>query len=155
MDSDQVNRWLTLGANIGVLIGIILLLVELDQNREIVRAQTRNEIARTVVEFLFEQAGNPLLAEVIVRSNQGEELSASEQVMYLSRSEAAFRYWENVHYQYRQGMYDETEFVTHLETMRVVIDQNEGLERFWCNTQGMYSKPFAEEIEKLVLKDLC
>ena len=42
MRSEKVNRWLTLGANVGVLIGILLLVVELSQNREMIRAQTRN-----------------------------------------------------------------------------------------------------------------
>jgi hypothetical protein len=39
MDADKVNRWLTLGANVGVLIGIILILLELNQNAELMRAQ--------------------------------------------------------------------------------------------------------------------
>ena len=39
MDGDKVNRWLTLSANIGVLIGIILILAELNQNADLMRAQ--------------------------------------------------------------------------------------------------------------------
>ena len=39
MESDKVNRWLTLGANIGVLVGIILILIELNQNSDLMRAQ--------------------------------------------------------------------------------------------------------------------
>ena len=45
MDSDRLNRWLTLGANLGVLVGIVLLLLELDQNRKLMRAKTRDHIA--------------------------------------------------------------------------------------------------------------
>ncbi len=40
MDSDRVNRWLTLGANIGVLIGIILLIVELNLQKIILPLKT-------------------------------------------------------------------------------------------------------------------
>jgi hypothetical protein len=39
MSSGKVNQWLTLGANVGVLIGIILILIELDQNADLMRAQ--------------------------------------------------------------------------------------------------------------------
>ena len=39
MDSENLNRWLTLGANLGVLIGIILILIELNQNAALMRAQ--------------------------------------------------------------------------------------------------------------------
>ena len=39
MDSEKVNRWLTLGANLGVLVGIILILMELNQNADLMKAQ--------------------------------------------------------------------------------------------------------------------
>ena len=52
MASAKTTRWLTLGANIGVLIGIVLVLVELDQNRDMMRAQTRNELAMGIVDLL-------------------------------------------------------------------------------------------------------
>jgi len=39
VDSNKVNRWLTLGANLGVLGGIILILFELNQNADLMRAQ--------------------------------------------------------------------------------------------------------------------
>jgi len=35
MDFDRLNKWLTLGANLGVLLGILLLVVEVRQNQEI------------------------------------------------------------------------------------------------------------------------
>jgi hypothetical protein len=39
MDSDRLNRWLSLGANIGVLVGIIFLAVEIRQNSDLARLQ--------------------------------------------------------------------------------------------------------------------
>ncbi len=39
MKADNVNKWLTLSANIGVVIGLVLLLIELDQNSDLLRAQ--------------------------------------------------------------------------------------------------------------------
>ena len=39
MKSDKINRWLTLAANIGVLVGIVVLIVEIGQNTELMRAQ--------------------------------------------------------------------------------------------------------------------
>ena len=34
MDTDKVNRWLTLTANLGILIGLVLLIVEIRQNTQ-------------------------------------------------------------------------------------------------------------------------
>ncbi len=39
MDSDRVNRWLTLVANFGVLIGLLLLVFEIRQNTDMMNAQ--------------------------------------------------------------------------------------------------------------------
>ena len=43
MLTDTVNRWLTLSANIGVIAGLILVAVQIDQNTRIMRAQIVND----------------------------------------------------------------------------------------------------------------
>jgi hypothetical protein len=43
MNSNRVSSWLTLGANIGVIVGIAFLVVELRQNSDIATAQARLE----------------------------------------------------------------------------------------------------------------
>ena len=39
MNSDQINKWLTALTNVGVLVGIALLVLELDQNAKLMRAE--------------------------------------------------------------------------------------------------------------------
>lgn len=39
MNTDRVNDWLSLLTNVGVLIGIVLLILELNQNTELARAE--------------------------------------------------------------------------------------------------------------------
>ena len=40
LNTVKLNQWLTLGANLGVLAGLLLLVVELNQNHEMMRSQT-------------------------------------------------------------------------------------------------------------------
>lgn len=155
MDSDRLNRWLTLGANVGVLIGIILLIVELDQNRDMMRAQTRNEITRATLDMLALWSASPALADAIVRANNGEELSPSEQFTVRARSETVFRLWENIHYQYRQGLYDESEFSASITTFSRILSQQPALMNAWCQTSTMYSVEFAEQLQSLLPGDSC
>ena len=65
MNADRVNRWLTLGANIGVLIGIILLLVELDQNRVLARAQIHQDRSDAWVASRFARADSEFVAPIM------------------------------------------------------------------------------------------
>ena len=42
MDADRLSRWLTLGANVGILLGLILVGFEISQNSALVRAEIIN-----------------------------------------------------------------------------------------------------------------
>jgi hypothetical protein len=45
MKTENLSQWLTLGANLGVLVGIFLLIAELNQNSILMRAQIFNDRA--------------------------------------------------------------------------------------------------------------
>ena len=155
MEPDKVNRWLTLGANIGVLIGIILLVIELDQNREMVRAQTRNDISQQIESRLLTLASNSQLTNVTRRAAAGEELSADEERQAYLYTSANLRGWENMHYQYRHGMFDEVEFKAEKTAWRFLINSNKLFPRVWCPTRQNYSPDFVAEIESIFDKDIC
>ncbi len=150
-----MNRWLTLLANTAVLIGIILLVVELDQNRDMMRAQIRNEISRAEMDMLVSWSASPALADAIVRANSGGELSPSEHFMVRVRSETIIRLWQNIHYQYRQGLYDKSEFDASIETFSQILSRHPSLMDTWCQTSSMYSVDFAEQLQSLLPEDSC
>lgn len=150
MKTGQLHRWLTLGANFGVLIGLILLVVELSQNAAMMRAQTRNELAVGIVDLFARVAENPQLASLRRRADAGEELSPDETYQYEIITRAFFRYWENVHYQYRQDLYDEVEFSRQREAWRSYVVASPALRRFWCTQKGGFSAEFADEFDALL-----
>ncbi len=149
MDSNRLNRWLTLGANVGVLIGIVLLIIELDQNRDMMRAQIRNELARGIQELLGFAVANQDLADLIVRANTGESLSPAESMRVEYWEQLIFRYWENVHYQYRQGLYDESEFSVHRDAM-LDVAREPRMYSFWCKDRLLFSAPFMQFMDNLL-----
>jgi hypothetical protein len=155
LDSDRHNRWLTLGANIAVLLGIALLVVELRQNQDVMRAQTRNDITQGELTLLLSTAENRELADIVVRANNGEELTAVEQLRNGLRSESTFRLWQNVHFQGRNGTYDAEEFSKHLDTMEEVLHGSRTFVEYWCRKRQIYPAQFQEEINKLIPNDSC
>ena len=155
MDSNKVNRWLTLGANLGVLVGILLLILELDQNRELMRAQTRNEISVGIIDLLSQVATDPQLANLIRRGDSGEELTPDEFVQYDHRNAAMFRYFENVHYQYRLGLYDEAEYSKQKEAWRLYFAAAKTAAAIWCDYRKTVSAEFMAEIDSLLTTDSC
>ena len=151
---DQVNRWLSLIANVGVFVGLILVVVELGQSREMMRAQTRNEVAVQLVDLLSQVAGDPQLAAVIHKAIAGENLDASEQQQFRHRVLAMLRYFENVHYQYRQELYDEAEFSAQEEAWRRFLS-DPPMATIWCEWRATFSPEFTDSFNSLMSEQQC
>lgn len=155
MKKIDLGQLLNLLANLGVIVGILLLVLELGQNRDMMRAQIRNELARGLPDFLGLLIENRELADALVRANAGEALTATEDRRTNAWVQLVFRYWENVHYQYRQGLYDLSEFSRHRDTMAAVIEQNPRMYSYWCQERLLYSEPFMEFMDELLGGPSC
>ena len=64
MDTDKFNRWLTLTANLGILIGLVLLIVEIRQNTDLVRAQIAMDRTTSSIETLINVANSGAIAPI-------------------------------------------------------------------------------------------
>jgi hypothetical protein len=93
---NRLTQWLPIAANGGALIGLMLVVVQLQQNRNLMRAQIRHELAMGIVELLNTPAIDGQLPSVLRRGALGEQLTPDEQFQFQLRSNALLRYWENV-----------------------------------------------------------
>lgn len=155
MNSDKVLRWATLLANVGAVVGLILLVVGLKQNQAMMRAQTRNELSVAIVDLFSRVAENPQLASLRRRADAGEELTPDETYQYEVITRAFFRYWENVHYQYRQQLYDEQEFTRQRDAWRDYARSSPALVKFWCAKRSEFSPEFVSEFDNLLPPGTC
>lgn len=117
MQSNKLDRWLTIGTNISVLIGIILLIVEIDQNNELVRIQIEQARSDTYVAWQREVASGdhvaPLFAKLEVKDGglfSNLDLTQLDPVeMERIRAVAAARFYdyETLYAQYERGFVSE------------------------------------------------
>jgi len=155
VDADKVNRWLTLGANVGVFLGIILLIVELDQSRDMMLAQTRNEISQQLSNRLLLVASNSQMASIKFRAQEGEVLTPEEEHQYSLYVVANMRDWENIHYQFRHGTFDQNEFDAEKAAWQYVINNDKSFPKVWCRMRQYYSPEFVAELENLLHGNAC
>jgi hypothetical protein len=80
VDKDRLNRWLTFGANIGVIAGILLLAYELRQNNDFMGAEARYNRLIINTENYGRMAENREFAELWLKASDNEQLSRSEQI---------------------------------------------------------------------------
>lgn len=155
MKNENLHRWLTLAANFGVLVGILLLILELRQNLTAVQAQTRQEVSAGFVDFTRSISENGELASIRRRGDLGEDLSVEERYRYEAFTRGLFRYWENVHYQFRTDLYDPDEFARQREAWRNYAAAAPGAVRWWCANRSGFSEEFGSDFTSLLPDPGC
>ena len=110
MDTDRLNRWLTLIANLGVVAGLIFLAVELNQNTKATIAAASEVITSQSLDYFALGMDNQVIARASHKYNVGEELSAFEKEQLSWHQYYNFRGFENVFLQYRRGYLQESEW---------------------------------------------
>src|SRR4029077_7728778 len=155
MSKDRMIQSIALAANCVTILGLLLVIMQLQQNRTLMRAQVRHELATTIVELLNSSASNGQLAGVMRRAGLGEQLTADEQFQFRLRSNALLRYWEDVHYQYRLGLYDEEEYSRQKGAWKAAFASSIGFVNYWCEVRTLYSPLFASEIDRLLPPQSC
>jgi hypothetical protein len=153
MKKIDLGQTLQILGNVGVIVGILLLVYELNQNRQMMQAQTRNELSQTIVNQFFDSAGNESLADIVHRGQSGNLESEVEQRRYEWFLFSRFRYWENVHYQYRLGLYDEDEFSAQIQAFLPTFRRS-GVSELWKSIKPAYSQDFVAAVDEMLTREI-
>jgi hypothetical protein len=158
--AEKINSWLTLSANLGVLIGLIVLIVELDQNSDLVRSQIHQARADSFVADRISFADSELLLPAMVKfRNAGgpSDVSALSQLDPIER-ERVRRYlgamlagYDNLYFQYRNGLLDDDFYsVRVVNPVRLLtpVWSELGLIKLGAENPRV-TKSFAAEIERI------
>lgn len=131
--------------SIGEFIGAIAtiatlayLAVQIRHNSRVVKAQTRATIGTATSDIILREAVNPDIVRALAKTEAGEELSREEKLQLRMVATATFRHWENVFYQYRQGLYDSGEFEAHSQTWRRLVVEG-WLKDYWKQLRHNFS----------------
>lgn len=106
MNFEKLNHWLTLLANLGVLIGIFVVAVQLQQTQTEMSAESS-----TIRTEMLQQINNDALAyhigDLQNKIEAGEELTSIESDQARTFFNNLLRFFENLHYQNQIGVLDE------------------------------------------------
>jgi hypothetical protein len=103
MNMDKLNRWLTLIANFGVLIGIIVVAVELRQTQTAMEGEASTMRAQMAID-IQSYITDARLYEFASKLDNGEDLTPEERARVNMFLVPALRHFENLHYQWQIGI---------------------------------------------------
>jgi hypothetical protein len=154
MKTESINQWVMLVANLGVVIGIILLIFELNQNQDMVEAEIRNAIAKDLSDALIVIALDEEMPEILIKDPSETPLTPVEKIKVQLLLGANFQRWENIHYQYRNGLYDEGEFIAAQKAWKLSLSSELAIET-WCEDRDLYYEEFVKSVDNLMGEDIC
>ena len=150
MDTDKLNRWISLGANLGVLVGIIILAVEIRQNTKTTRAQMIQSRAETAIVLAAESFNSEFIPDIWAKSRLGEELSVPETFRFNTWRRATLRNQDNNLQPYNQGLLgDHMPRAVKSAVIAVIINTPGGRE-YWELRKRRYSDEFADFVDATI-----
>jgi hypothetical protein len=149
--AENINKWLTVGANVAVVASIVFLALQLNQNSRMVQTQTRNAITESILDFQFNAEMSGLRDIALKGNNDPSSLTREEAGKVLQLYVSNLRLWENIHYQYRNGVFDEDEFNAERNSWKNLGARTPMLHSAYCQLKqgGGLSTAFVAEMDQL------
>jgi len=154
MNAEKLNHWLGLGANLGVLIGIIFLAIELQQNNELLQAQTDYNYFVNSISNSSELRMSEEFGDLLAKFEAGEDLTASERI----RADAFVRNmllrWQYEFREMKKGRLDPATFTFYAWT---AIFNGEGVfpapdfAKAWPKQRNLLDREFVEFMESQII----
>ena len=148
MNSSKINDWLTLIANVAVVGGIVFLAIEIGQNNELLRSESRQSLVANDVASLSANFQN---ADVFAKLVSGAEMSAEDQLRLSFMFALDLRNREFEYFQYVNGLLDEQTWLAYRHV--ILINHATGLGRKWWDEvgRGIVDPDFAELVDGLLV----
>lgn len=143
MESAQLNEWITLAANIAVLVGIAFLIVEIRQNTESHRSDSRKAQHANDQIALQVALENP---DIFSKMLSDEKLSQVDQFRLSFIFAIDIRNREFEYFQYRSGALNEATWKSYRDL--ILANHTSGKGRIWWDKVGR--GVVNDEFEKLV-----
>jgi hypothetical protein len=147
MDSSKVNSWLSLIANIAVVAGIVFLAIEISQNNELLRSESRQTLVANDITSVLTNLDN---ADVFSRYVAGEKLSAPDQMRISFMFVLDLRNREFEYIQYTNGLLDEQTWLAYRHV--ITINHSSPRGRKWWEEVGrdIVDPKFAKLVDELL-----
>ncbi len=150
MNADNVNKWLTLSANIGVVIGLVLLIVEIGQNTEMMRAQINQSRTDTAISEQQAVFNSDYMPALLAKLDTREPFSDEEFNRYWTYFRAGNRNQDNNLWQYNRGFLGENTPRSIRGFARSVIGGSQIGLTTWDRQKDSYTDEYVAFIEEAI-----
>lgn len=148
---DRVNRWLTLSANIGVVLGLIILIVEVRQNATLTRAAMEAEKNDRLAAIEL-SLSSPAAAAAWTKSVRApEDMSDAEIRIVEGHLVSVMLQWDNMFQMEAVGLASRSRVKQHIQNMAPYYFGSAFAKNWWGNQiEGWAGTPMMEVAAPIV-----
>ena len=147
---EDLNQWLTLAANVGVLVGIFVLIYEIQQNTEATRSQVRTAVLMGAQEELWKNMEYP---DVTLNFSQTDrELSDEEKIRFDAWMTASMRAREFAWLEYTSGNIEDEHWQAEEVVIAIILGGSRS--RYWWDNLGSkaFHVDFVDRVNAILLE---
>ena len=145
---EKLNRWLTLASNVGMLIGVFIVVYELRQNTAVSAAQAAFEVNALLDNSYRVRAQDPRLAKLIEDGhNDPDALDSLEQTQFSAWLRADMNATETVWFFYKNGLIPEEDFAGYRAAICSRVTTAGG-RRYWKDEAEYFASGFRESVDR-------
>ncbi len=149
MKTDQVNRWLVVGANVGVLLGLIFVAVELNQNSEQLRLQLIFETTQKIFENNQDLLGDNPAPTISKSITNPEALTFEEYLVASSYVLNLMNEMEDRYFVYHQaGLISDEDWKRHIDENISWCLGNRFAQEVWRTTKSAFESELANYVDQ-------
>ena len=118
MDLENFARIAEIISSVAVVVSLIYVSVQVRQNTRALRATTYNAVTANSVAILAPMHTHPEFTEYLVRvQSDPESATPAEKLRFHITMLSAYRHWDNLYYQFRNGMLEPEMWQSYDRTM--------------------------------------
>jgi hypothetical protein len=152
MKSERIGLWLSLLANAGVVLGLILLVIEIRHNTQATEALLHQDVvtyARDHTELLVGDE-NEKLAEIVFRGEvDPDSLSPHELEKFILFTAYRMGAWESSFVHHDEGLLSSRSWELFDSWYSTLLHRGPGYRRWWEASRHGYDRAFQEHVDQV------
>jgi len=147
VESDRLNRWLTLGANLGVIAGIIFLGFELRQNNQLLVEEARYSMLENQKEWAYFISAAENVSDSVMSPDDSSKLSKTDKIRRLELIGTLLFMWQWEFEQSQSNLFGGSDFSVDAYKYGW---RNYKITEIWPEVRSWYTDDFIQFIEERV-----
>ena len=146
--SDRVNSWLSLIASVGILVGLVLVAIELNQNTDQLRLQLVVQTTQKIFENNRDLLGDNPTSTIAKSITNPEDLTYEEFLIASSFVLNGLNEWEDRFFIHEKGLISDRDWKRHIDHNIGWTLGNRFAQQYWQIAKSVFEKEFVQYIDQ-------